>query len=379
LLIVDATEEQELLARTARRFLSSELPLVRVRELADSENGYDRDWWKLVADLGWTSLLVSQEHGGAADGDIGLVGLVLVAEEIGRFVSPGPLMSINLVAGAISSAGTEQQRTEILVDLMSGEKIASWCVAEPQSSYGASGVHLRAEQSGSTLALHGVKSPVEAANSANLFLVTARLDGELIQVLVPADAPGVYVETLGCIDLVRRFGEVRFDGVSVPLTAVIPHPNVTRALEGQLQIAAILGCAEMTGVADHVFQFTLDYLFHRYSFGRSLASYQALKHRVADMKTFLEACKGTTEAAARSCEAREDQADMLTSVAKAWVSDVVPELIQECVQLHGGIGVTWEHDLHLYLRRVTVDRSLNGTPTDHRERIASYLVDESNR
>jgi alkylation response protein AidB-like acyl-CoA dehydrogenase len=286
-------------------------------------------------------------------------------------------LPVNLVAAALNQAGTEEQRSHVLPRLLSGEMIASWCMAEPQSSFGLSGMEMRAIPSGAGFLLHGVKSPVEAANSADAFLVTAIGDRGPIQLLVPASTPGISIRPLECLDLVRRFSEVNFDAVHLPGSAAVQHDSVIDALEQQLQIAAVLQCAEMIGAADRVFEFTLEYMSNRYSFGRSLASYQALKHRVADMKTWLEASKGTTEVAASSCERFQIDAPMLASVAKAWVGSVVPEIIQECVQLQGGIGVTWEHDLHLYLRRATLDRSLHGTPSDHRERIASFLVDRN--
>jgi alkylation response protein AidB-like acyl-CoA dehydrogenase len=144
--------------------------------------------------------------------------------------------------------------------------------------------------------------------------------------------------------------------------------------ERQLQIACVLQCAEMVGAMDQVFEMTLEYLGDRYSFGRPLSSYQALKHRVADDKMWLEASHATATAAARAVATEADDAAELVSVAKRWIGPQATELIQDCVQLHGGIGVTWEHDLHLYLRRTTVNRALHGTPEWHAERLAAQLI-----
>jgi alkylation response protein AidB-like acyl-CoA dehydrogenase len=146
------------------------------------------------------------------------------------------------------------------------------------------------------------------------------------------------------------------------------------ALERQQQIAVVLQCAETCGVVERVLEFTISWAFDRYSFGRPLASYQALKHRFADMKTWLEACHATTQAAARAVEDRSDEAAELVSVAKSFVGSRSTVIIQDCVQMHGGIGVTWEHDLHLYLRRATVNRALYGTPEEHRRRIADLVT-----
>jgi alkylation response protein AidB-like acyl-CoA dehydrogenase len=135
----------------------------------------------------------------------------------------------------------------------------------------------------------------------------------------------------------------------------------------------VLQCAEMVGAIDRVFQFTVQWAFDRYSFGRPLASYQALKHRFADMKMWLEAAQATANAAAKAVQARGGDAAELVSVAKAYIGQRATDIVQDCVQLHGGIGVTWEHDLHLYLRRVTVDRMTWGTPSEHRRRLADIL------
>ena len=156
--------------------------------------------------------------------------------------------------------------------------------------------------------------------------------------------------------------------------ATAPASTAAAAVEHQLQVACVLQCAETVGVIDHVFAMTLEYLVDRYSFGRPLSSYQALKHRVADDKMWLEACHATASGAARAVAEGADRAGELVSAAKVWIGPHATELIQDSVQLHGGIGVTWEHDLHLYLRRATVNRATYGTPEVHSERIAAHLL-----
>ena len=172
---------------------------------------------------------------------------------------------------------------------------------------------------------------------------------------------------------------MRFDGVRVPATHVVGDVDgAAAAVERQLQLAIVLQCAETVGALDRVVEFTLEYLADRSSFGRPLASYQAIKHRFADMKMWLEAAHGVTELAAASVQDADPDAPEIVSAAASYLGDHATEMMQECTQLHGGIGVTWEHDLHLYLRRVTVDRNLYGTPAQHRERIAGLLLaDES--
>ena len=219
--------------------------------------------------------------------------------------------------------------------------------------------------------LDGCTGPVEAAGQADLLLVTTGNGDGVTQLLVAADAPGVTVAPAHGLDLVRRFAQVRFDQVAVGPDSVLGVAGGGAGdVERQLQIAVVLQVAEMVGALDRAFEFTVQYAFDRYSFGRPLASYQALKHRFADMKTWLEASQATATAAARAVDADSPSAPELVSVAKSYVGERGPAILQDCVQLHGGIGVTWDHDLHLYLRRVVTDSTQLGTPADHRERVA---------
>jgi alkylation response protein AidB-like acyl-CoA dehydrogenase len=376
--------DQSFFQETTRRFLEREAPLTRVRELADDPAGFDRGWWRRGSELGWTALLVPGEHGGGTLSGGGLADLAIVAEEFGRLVSPGPLHPTNIVAAAVAGSGSAEQRAEVLPGIVSGDLVATWCFKEPGRGWRPGDVRLAARPSGDGFVLSGTKSMVEAAAEADWFLVSARSDGDgdaMAQFLVPHDAPGVTVTPMGGLDLVRRFGRVRLDDVAVPGTARMGDGDATVDVERQLQIGATLECAQMAGAADRVLELTAAYALDRYSFGRQLASYQALKHRFADMKLWLEATHATVAGAAAAVDAaggangsspdgHPGGAGRLVSAAKAYVGDRVPELVQDCVQMHGGIGLTWEHDIHLYLRRVTLGRVLYGTPDDHRERLA---------
>ncbi len=371
---LELNQDQQLFRDTTRKFLEAESPLTTVRALADDPDGFDRGWWRRGAELGWTALLVPEELGGGSITGHGLLDLVLVAEEMGQLVAPGPLLPLNVVASALVASGTDEQRETVLPALVSGEQIATWCFPEPGRRWDAGGVELEAASSGDGFTLRGTKSPVEAAAQAEHLLVTARTGGGLTQLLVPADTPGITVSPLDSIDLVRRFAEVRFDDVRVPASAVVGEvggagPDVER----QLQVALAIQCAETMGATGRVFAFTLEYAFDRHSFGRPIASYQALKHRFADMKLWLESGYATASACARAVQAGADDAAELVSVAASYIGDHTPEIVEDCVQMHGGIGVTWEHDIHLYLRRVTLNRALYGGPDEHRERLATLL------
>ena len=370
----ELSDDQQLFWETARKFLDAECPPAVVRALADEPAGFDPAWWRRAAELGWTSFFVPEEFGGGTVSGHPVLDLAIVAEEVGRHVAPGPLLPTNVVAAAVAAHGNDDQQAGVLAAVASGEQVATWALAEPAGRWDERGVALRAEPVAGGWVLDGEKAYVEAAAQAAWLLVTARAGDGLVQFLVPADADGLTITPVDSLDLVRRFGHIRFDRAHVPAAAVLGDPAATRAaVEHQLQVALAVQCAEMVGAIDRVFEFTVQWAFDRYSFGRPLASYQALKHRFADMKMWLEACHGTATAAARAVDGARDDAAELVSVAKAYIGDQAPELVQDCVQLHGGIGITWEHDIHLYLRRVTLDRALYGSPAHHRDRVASML------
>jgi alkylation response protein AidB-like acyl-CoA dehydrogenase len=357
---LDLTSDQEFFRDTTARYLDERAPVGELRRLRDDPAGYDEKFWKGGAELGWTSLLVDEAHGGGTISGDGLVDLTLVAYEFGRHAAPGPLIPTNVVAAALSATGAAG---DVLADLLAGDAVASWA-----SPGGRTNVDVRVD--GDEVVVDGVARPAESAAEATHVLVSG--DGRDIQVLVPTDAPGVSVEPMSTVDLTRRFSVVRFDGVRLPRSSVLGAIDVDR----QLQVAAVLACAESVGAMQAGFDMTVEWAFDRYSFGRPLASYQEIKHRFADMKTWLEASHAISDAAAVAVSQGAPDAAELVSAAKAYVGQFGTELLQDCVQIHGGIGVTYEHDLHLYLRRHTVDRSLYGTPSDHRQRIADLVEQE---
>jgi alkylation response protein AidB-like acyl-CoA dehydrogenase len=368
---LDLTSDQEFFRETTARFLEEQMPVAKLRALRDDPVGFELDYWRRGAELGWTSLLVTEEHGGGSISGEGLVDLTLIAEEFGRHAAPGPLTTTNIVAAALGEAGNDAHGS-VLSELLSGAAIASWCFGEPPPHDRLGAVTLDVRVDGSDVVLHGVKRPVESAAQVDHFLVTGRTGDGLTQALVPSDARGVFVEPMQTVDLTRRFGAVAFDGVRLPADAVIgPVGHADAQVERQLQLAAVLLSAEAVGAMETAFDMTVEWAFQRYSFGRPLASYQALKHRFADMKSWLEASHAISDAAAAAVAAEAPDAPELVSAAKAFVGRYGPEVVQDCVQLHGGIGVTFDHDLHLFLRRVTLNRALCGTPGDHRQRLAT--------
>ena len=365
-----ATEDLDLLRETTARFLAQTCDLAVVRELADDPGGFSPEWWHQGAQLGWTSLLIPDEYGGASAGGAGAVELATLAEQLGRMVSPGPFLPCNVVASALATAGSDEQRSAVLGGLAGGDLVATWC--PPMLG---TGLAVSVAQRDGGFVLSGTSPVVEAAAQARWLLVSCDGTEGPSQFLLSASTPGVEMVALDGLDLVRRFAEVRFHDVEVGQESLLGEVGrAAAAIESQLQLALVLQCAETAGIVDRVLEFTIEWAFDRYTFGRPLASYQALKHRFADMKLWSESIQATTQAAAIAVAQQADDAHQLVRVAKSYVGDRALELIQDCAQLHGGMGVTWEHDLHLYLRRATVNRNLYGTPREHRMALAADLV-----
>jgi len=374
------TSDQELLRDTTARFLGDSVPLSRLRKDRNDPAGFDPAWWRSGAELGWTMLLVGEDDGGGSVSGRGAVDLAMIAYEFGRHAAPGPLVDCNVVASALTGQAGDLQRGA-LGEVLAGAAIASSCMgAAPWLTAAASTI--RITRSGEDVVINGSVRPVESGAEAGFLLVTGRSDSPLgedgmTQVLVPADAPGVTVRRLKGMDVTRRFASVTFDNVRAPASALVgAYGQADAAVSRQVQVAAVMLTAEAVGAMDAAFAMTVDWAFHRYTFGRALASYQSLKHRFADMKSWLEACHAISDAAAEAVANRSPLAAETAFAAKAYVGEQGPELAQDCVQMHGGIGVTYEHDLHFFLRRVTLNRLLYGTPAEHRRMLGTMQINQ---
>jgi alkylation response protein AidB-like acyl-CoA dehydrogenase len=370
------TVEQAIFRDSARKFLEAESPLSTVRALWEGADGFERDYWYEAARLGWTSALVPEAQGGGSVSGRPVQDLVIVAEEMGRMVAPGPFLPVNVVAIALAGEGSPDLRSGLLPGLLSGELVAAWAVAEEGAVWSGTApvVDARVEARGADLVVSGTKAYVEAAAQADHFLVTARSAQGLTQMMVPRDSPGLEVIPGRSIDMCRRYGRLDLHAVRVPSSAVLGRPGgAGAAVERQLQVAIALQCAETVGAAERAFETTIEYARDRFAFGRPIISFQALKHRIADMFQWLEFSKAISEALAAEIDAGGGEAARLASVAKVYVADHCLDIVDECVQISGGIGVTWEHHVHLYSRRIVVNRALFGTPEQHRVRLAALL------
>jgi alkylation response protein AidB-like acyl-CoA dehydrogenase len=367
------SDDEQLFYETTERFLEDKTPVAELRARRDDPVGYDEAFWSEGVQLGWTSLLVSEEDGGGSVSGKGIKDLALVAHAFGKAAAPGPLVTTNLVAAALSRSGTAEQKSSVLEGILGG-RVASWAHAEPHPNNALGTITATLAADGDGYRLSGVKAPVEQAAQATHFLVSALLDGAPTQVLVAADAAGVVVDPMKSVDLTKRFGQVSFSDTPVAASDVVGTPGGAAGdLEYLTQVANVVLVNEMVGAFDRAFAITLEWTFDRYSFGRPLASYQEIKHRMADQKMWLEASHAMANEAADAVQEGDPDAGIITSSAKAYVAEYGVEALQDDVQLHGGIGVTFEHDLHLFLRRMILNSGLHGTLSQHRLRITELL------
>ena len=363
---VELSDDQVLVHETAVRFVEAELPLTATRGLHDDPLGYDRAWLRKSAELGWFGMLVPEALGGGCVSEHGLADAAIVAEVLGRAVQPGPFLPMNVVAAALAGGGSDRLQQEVLPALVAGEEVAAWAWTDAVGEIdGGAGVAASAD--GDRIVLRGRRGFVVEAPSADHLLVAATLDGQAVHVLVPAGADGVVRTPLAGLDLSRRFAHVDLDDVAVPADAVV------RVDGGSLhRTAVVLLLAGMVGAMDALFDMTVAYAKDRTAFGRPIGSFQALKHVLADQAMHLEAAKAVSAAATRAVARGDDDAAAVVHMAAAHVGERGPELAQECLQVHGGIGYTWEHDLHLLMRRIRSDALLLGEPTWHREQLCRF-------
>jgi alkylation response protein AidB-like acyl-CoA dehydrogenase len=374
--------EKILFTSTTEAFLQKEAPLRRVRELHAAGESFDSAWWQRAAELGWAGLLVPEDLGGGSVSGSGVTDLATVAEQLGKTVAPGPLYPVSIVLAGLVGCAERQQHAAIIESLVAGEQVASWAVSEPGRGWAPLDPSVTATKTGpetdSGYRIDGTKDRVEAGGQSAVLLVVARCGGEVRQFLVPTDAPGVRITPQQSVDLVKQYARVDFDGVVVERSAVVGSAaEAVASINRQSQLAQVLQCSEVVGILQTVFDFTVQWALDRHTFGRPLASYQALKHQFADMKLWLEACRATTAAAVADVAADSPAAGLSAGIAKSYVGEMAGQIVHGCVQMHGGIGVTWEHDLHLYLRRITLYRAMFGTPEEHN--LAVYKSEKASR
>ena len=366
---LDLTADQELFRSTTRRFIEDVCPLPVVRGLGDAHATAGDDYLTSAAELGWFATLVPEELGGGSVSGLGVCDAAIVAEERGRLLQPGAFVPTNVVARALALDGTDAIREAVVPVLVGGERTATWAVTHAVGGFEPThGV--RAAGNGDSIRLTGTKTLVQDAHSAAWILVTAADDGGASQFLLEADRAGVQIVRRRGFDLSRQMAEVSFDDVTVsPADVVGVRGAAAAAVERQLDLAAVLTAAESVGAMDYIFELTVDYAKARTAFGRPIGSFQAVKHLLADTSLLLEESKAVSVAATQALQCEQANASEVASMAKSFVAEAGVELAHNCWQVFGGIGYTWEHDFHLYLRRLTLDAALYGDAAWHRERI----------
>jgi alkylation response protein AidB-like acyl-CoA dehydrogenase len=370
-------EEQELLRNTARKFFENECPSDTVRRLMDTPEGINPELWKKLAEQGWLGLIYPESYDGMG---LGLVDLVVLMEEMGRAVTPGPYFSTVLLGGlAILEAGSEGQKKEWLPKIAAGDKRVALAWMEPSAQLGPAGVTLTAVEKGGRYTLSGTKLFVHDAHTADALVVAARTrpgagaDGVSL-FLLPRGTKGLAVTLLPTMDQTRKLCEVACADVTVGADALLGAAGAGWApLARVLDRATVALCAEMCGGAQKVLDMTVEYAKIRQAFGRPIGSYQGVKHRAADMLVDVENSKSITYYAAWALDEGSPEAPLAVSMAKAYVSDAFRRVAAAGIQLHGGIGFTWEHDLHLYFKRAKGSEFTFGDATHHRERVAQLV------
>jgi alkylation response protein AidB-like acyl-CoA dehydrogenase len=368
--------DQELLRATARKFFENECTSEFVRARMAEGPGFTEEFWTKLAEQGWLGLVYPEQYGGAG---LGFVDLTVLMEEMGRAVMPGPFFSTVLLGGlTILEAGSDAQKKEWLTKIAEGQARVSLAWTEPNARWDVAGVTTTAAASGGGFTIDGTKLFVPDAHVAHALVVVARTrdgaDDGVSLFLVPTNAKGVSVTLLPTMDQTRKLCEVKLDHVAVPASALLGEKDAGwQPLSRVVQRATVALCAEMCGGAQKVLDMTTEYAKIRIAFGKPIGSYQGVKHKAADMLVEVENAKSLTYYAAWAVDENVPEAALAASMAKAYASDAFRKVAGAGIQLHGGIGFTWEHDLHLYFKRAKSSEFTFGDATYHRERVAQLI------
>jgi 3-oxocholest-4-en-26-oyl-CoA dehydrogenase beta subunit len=370
-------EEQSMLKTSARDFLEKECPVKLVRDMMEDEKGYSPELWKKMAQLGWFGLAFPEKYGGA---NFTFLDQAVLLEECGRALVPGPVMpTVILVGQTILAAGTEEQKQNILPKMINGDLILTLAFLEKSGSLEASGVTVKAEKSGDKYVISGTKLFVPDAHVADYILCVARTNNSankedgISLFLVDTKTKGIQVQVLKTMTG-EKLCEVVFNNVSVPAQNIVGQVNKGWSLVQKIQReGAVAEAAWMTGGARWVLDTSIDYAKERIAFGRPIGSFQAIQHKLADMALEVEGATSIMYYAAWTISEDASDKNMAASMAKSWCSDTYRNAAFNGVQIHGGIGFTWDHDMHLYFKRAKASEVSFGDSDYHREIVANLL------
>jgi alkylation response protein AidB-like acyl-CoA dehydrogenase len=370
-------EAQQELRETARAFLQEHQSSEAVRRAMETELGYEPEVWKRIgAELGWTSVHIPETYGGLGLGDVELVALM---EVMGESLLCAPFFStVALGANALLVAGSESQKLEWLPAIAEGLRTATLAYAEPGLRPGGSFATV-ARRDGDEIVLLGEKGSVVDGHSADLLIVAAADaetggDGAVGLYAVPGDAAGLERQVLPTMDSTRRLARVTLRDVRLPASARLGgEESDPGALEATLQRAVVALAAEQVGGAQRCLDMAVDYARERVQFGRPIGSFQAIKHKLADVMVKVESARSAAYYAGCAAAESSEEFPVVSSLAKAYCSEAYFQAAADCLQVHGGVGFTWEYDVHLHFKRARASEALLGSPSHHRERVARQI------
>lgn len=372
------SEDQDALRETARKVLAAECPMTYVRAMMADDTGYTEEQWQKLAGLGWLGLIFPERVGGVG---LDMVDLVVVLEEMGRVVLPGPFFSTVVLGGmTLALGGSRAQQSRYLAPLVTGALKATVAHVEESGRWDAEGIRLPARKTATGYTLSGTKLFVPDAHVADLLIVAARTRGKgsrgVTLFLVERNHPGVQVRLLKVMDQTRKLCEVTLTDVAVARDAVVGRVGGGwPLLDHVVDRAKVALCAEMCGGAQRVLDMSVDYARVREQFGRPIGSFQAIQHKCANMMVQVESARSATYYAAWAVANGVAEAHLAACMAKAYCSDAYRNVSAEGIQIHGGIGFTWEHDMHLYFKRSKGSEATFGDATWNRELVARATLD----
>ncbi len=371
----ELSEEQELLRKTARDFLTAHAPMKAVRAVMEGHDLYSSDLWRRLAELGWMGLAIPERYGGSG---LGPIELSIVVEELGRALAPVPFLPTQIAARVICEAGDDAQQARWLAAISSGNAIGTLAFDEPHPTADEPLLGVVAVRDAKGWTLTGNKWFVPDAGAADLLVTTARTDPKTATIglfAVPRDTPGLRIQPMISMDPLRTLSTLRFGAARLPESALLGG-NVAAAepLGRALDFARVAICAEMVGGAEVCLEASVAHARQREQFGKPIGSYQAIKHKCADMLFEVESARSIAYYAAWAVGANGDDASLRAAMAKAYLSDAYRHVSAENIQIHGGVGFTWEYDCHLFFKRAKSDEMWLGDGRYHRERVAQLLA-----
>src|SRR6266851_1343946 len=363
------TEEQQQLKDSARNFLSRECPTTRVRAVMADDVGMPRDLYRQIANLGWSGLIVPEKFGGAG---LGMLDMSVLLEECGYAALPGPfLFSSVLAASTLAGGGSEDVNDRWLGSLAAGRAIGTVAVVEANDSINPADLWTTARKSGSGWVLNGAKMFVPYAHVADFVIVVARTGPgahDIALFLVEPDTSGFHIRRLNNLDMTRRVCAVELDGVVVPAQAALS--GGAKLYDRLVDIAAVAIAADSLGGTERALEMAVEYSKVREQFGKPIGSYQALQHSAAEIVADMEPARALVWYAAYALDALPAEASRAASMAKARMCETFMRGADRAVLMHGGIGFTWDHDIHFWFKRARFNEAYFGSPGYHRERVA---------